>query len=108
MSLKPLCQPPCPFRDKYMQYFEQRDLRAFSLAPLLLFPTHYTGERGYFSDTETSTIWDDEAVETDWDRDGAKQRREQETEDVGFRPVAPHSARGDLPPLSASENRDEL
>jgi len=52
-----------------MQYFEERDLKAFSVEPLLLFPTHYTGESGYFSDTETSTIWDDEATETDWDRD---------------------------------------
>ncbi|GAA6222576.1 procollagen galactosyltransferase 2-like [Lates japonicus] len=95
-------------RDEYMQYFEQRDLRAFSVEPLLLFPTHYTGEPGYFSDTETSTIWDDEAVETDWDSDGTKHRREQETEELGFRHVAPHPARGDVPPLSASGNRDEL
>uniref|UniRef100_A0A8C4GF06 Si:ch211-13f8.2 n=1 Tax=Dicentrarchus labrax TaxID=13489 RepID=A0A8C4GF06_DICLA len=85
-----------------------RDLRAFSVEPLLLFPTHYTGEPGYFSDTETSTIWDDEAVDTDWDRDGTKHKRERETENVGFRPVAPHSARGGVPPLSASGNRDEL
>ncbi|XP_042354217.1 procollagen galactosyltransferase 2 [Plectropomus leopardus] len=93
-------------KDEYMQYFEQRDLRAFSVEPLLLFPTHYTGEPGYFSDTETSTIWDDEAVETDWDRDRAKQRRD--TDDVGFQPAAPYSARGGVPPLSASGNRDEL
>lgn len=89
-----------------MQYFVQRDLRAYSVEPLLLFPTHYTGEPGYFSDTETSTIWDDEAVETDWDRDGAK--REQETEEIGFRPVVPHSARGDASSLSAIGNKDEL
>nr|XP_033507194.1 procollagen galactosyltransferase 2 [Epinephelus lanceolatus] len=93
-------------KDEYMQHFEQRDLRAFSVEPLLLFPTHYTGEPGYFSDTETSTIWDDEAVETDWDREGAKQRRD--TEEVGFGPEAPRSARGGVPPLSASANRDEL
>lgn len=91
-----------------MQYFEQRDLRAFSAAPLLLFPTHYTGEPGYFSDTETSTIWDDEAVDTDWDRDGAKRRREREAEDAEFQPVAHHSARGGVPRLSATANRDEL
>ncbi|XP_062285171.1 procollagen galactosyltransferase 2-like [Scomber scombrus] len=68
-------------KDEYMQYFEQRNLRTFSVEPLLLFPTHYTGEPGYFSDTETSTIWDDEAVETDWDRSLAKRRHEQETKD---------------------------
>ncbi|KAF1383538.1 hypothetical protein PFLUV_G00132920 [Perca fluviatilis] len=94
-------------KDEYMQYYKQRDLRAFSVEPLLLFPTHYTGEPGYFSDTETSTIWDDEAVETDWDRDGAKHTRDRETEEVGLRPVAPHSARGGVPRLSAG-NRDEL
>lgn len=85
-----------------MQYFVHRDLKAYSVEPLLLFPTHYTGEPGYFSDTETSTIWDNEAVETDWDRDGAKHRSEQDTEDVGFRHVVPHSAR------VAIGNKDEL
>ncbi|KAF0047191.1 hypothetical protein F2P81_000824 [Scophthalmus maximus] len=59
-------------KDDYMQYFGHRELRAFSVEPLLLFPTHFTGEPGYFSDTETSTIWDDEAVETDWDRDAGQ------------------------------------
>ncbi|XP_010731705.3 procollagen galactosyltransferase 2 [Larimichthys crocea] len=93
--------------DEYMQYFEQRDLSAFSVEPLLLFPTHYTGQPGYFSDTETSTIWDDEAVGTDWDRDGAKRQQVQKTENVGFKPVAPNSAYGGIPQLSAS-GRDEL
>ncbi|XP_040911110.1 procollagen galactosyltransferase 2 [Toxotes jaculatrix] len=95
-------------KEEYVQYFEPRDLRAFSVEPLLLFPTHYTGEPGYFSDTETSTIWDDEAVETDWDRDGAKHQRQQETEELKIHHEAPHSARGDVPPLAASGNRDEL
>ncbi|KAK2822138.1 hypothetical protein Q5P01_022203 [Channa striata] len=95
-------------KDEYMQYFEQRDLKTFSVEPLLLFPTHYTGEPGYFSDTETSSIWDDEAVETDWDRNGAKHRREQEAEEIGFRPVVPPSTRSNMPPLPASGNRDEL
>nr|XP_046264773.1 procollagen galactosyltransferase 2 [Scatophagus argus] len=95
-------------KDEYMQYFEQRHLRAFSVEPLLLFPTHYTGEPGYFSDTETSTIWDDETVDTDWDRDGAKQQLEQVSDDVGFPPVAPHPAHSGLPTISADGNRDEL
>ncbi|XP_047445432.1 procollagen galactosyltransferase 2 [Mugil cephalus] len=90
--------------DEYMQYFEQRDLKAFSVEPLLLFPTHYTGEPGYISDTETSTIWDDEAKETDWDRKGTKQSREQQHEEVGFR----HAAHSEVPPLSVRGNKDEL
>ncbi|XP_046391061.1 glycosyltransferase 25 family member-like [Ischnura elegans] len=35
-------------------HFSPRDLRVMSAAPLLLFPTHYTGEQGYVSDTEDS------------------------------------------------------
>lgn len=34
--------------------FPNRNLNAFSVAPLLLFPTHYTGDQGYISDTENS------------------------------------------------------
>lgn len=34
--------------------FQDRTLNAFSAAPLLVFPTHYTGESGYISDTEDS------------------------------------------------------
>lgn len=30
------------FRDRHMQYYEQRDLRAFPVEHLVLFPTHYT------------------------------------------------------------------
>ena len=31
-------------------------IQAFSIAPLLVYPTHYTGEVGYISDTESSEI----------------------------------------------------
>ncbi|XP_069050471.1 procollagen galactosyltransferase 2 [Lepisosteus oculatus] len=62
---------------EYMEQFEQRNLRAFSVEPLLVFPTHYTGEPGYISDTETSTIWDDESVNTDWDREHSRKTRQQ-------------------------------
>ncbi|XP_031622692.1 glycosyltransferase 25 family member [Contarinia nasturtii] len=34
--------------------FPNRNLVAWSAAPLLLFPTHYTGDDGYLSDTEPS------------------------------------------------------
>ncbi|XP_030630612.1 procollagen galactosyltransferase 2 [Chanos chanos] len=81
-------------QEEYLTYFERRDLRAFSVEPLLLFPTHYTGEPGYFSDTETSTIWDDENVVTDWDRQHVRRNRN----------------RGDAAslPNAASGDRDEL
>jgi len=41
----------------WASYFPHRDLKALSVHPLLVFPTHYTGEEGYISDTEgTNTI----------------------------------------------------
>ncbi|XP_014343974.1 procollagen galactosyltransferase 2 [Latimeria chalumnae] len=62
---------------KYMEYFEPRDLKAYSVEPLLVFPTHYTGDPGYISDTETSTIWDNETISTDWDRTHSRKTRQQ-------------------------------
>lgn len=43
-------------KESYKSHFPQRNLVAFSVAPLLLYPTHYTGEKGYVSDTEDSVI----------------------------------------------------
>ncbi|MBN3274039.1 GT251 galactosyltransferase, partial [Polyodon spathula] len=60
-----------------MKHFEPRDLLAFSAEPLLVFPTHYTGDAGYISDTETSTIWDNEGQRTDWDRRRSQKTHEQ-------------------------------
>lgn len=37
-------------------YYSNRNLRAFSVQPLLVYPTHYTGEENYISDTEDSDI----------------------------------------------------
>lgn len=60
-----------------MSHFEQRDVQAFSAEPLLVFPTHYTGDVGYISDTETSTVWDNEMQRTDWDRARSRKSRQQ-------------------------------
>ncbi|XP_061539414.1 procollagen galactosyltransferase 2 isoform X1 [Phycodurus eques] len=89
---------------EYMSHYEARDLRAFSVEPLLIYPTHYTGEPGYISDTETSTIWDDEAVATDWDRQHARKTAQQGR----IRTVAQNSVTGDSPPPAARASRDEL
>uniref|UniRef100_A0A671WLD0 procollagen galactosyltransferase n=1 Tax=Sparus aurata TaxID=8175 RepID=A0A671WLD0_SPAAU len=67
---------------EYMDHFERRDLRAFSAEPLLVYPTHYTGDPGYISDTETSVVWDNETVKTDWDR--ARSRKTQEQGELSF------------------------
>ena len=42
--------------ETWKNHFPKRDLVAYSVAPLLLYPTHYTGETGYISDTENSQI----------------------------------------------------
>jgi collagen beta-1,O-galactosyltransferase len=40
----------------WKSFYPERNLQAWSAAPLLLFPTHYTGEEGYISDTEDSLL----------------------------------------------------
>ncbi|XP_049829076.1 glycosyltransferase 25 family member-like [Schistocerca gregaria] len=42
--------------DTWKEYFSNRNLIAFSAEPLLVYPTHYTGEEGYISDTEDSAV----------------------------------------------------
>ncbi|KAK9679700.1 hypothetical protein QE152_g39796 [Popillia japonica] len=43
-------------QDEWKSQYPVRNLKAYSAAPLLLYPTHYTGEKGYISDTEDSNI----------------------------------------------------
>lgn len=38
----------------WSEHFPHRDLIGLSVLPLLVYPTHYTGEDGYISDTEDS------------------------------------------------------
>ncbi|KAM9642469.1 inactive glycosyltransferase 25 family member 3 [Trichechus inunguis] len=47
--------------EKYKAHFWPRDLQAFSVRPLLTAPTHYAGDEGWLSDTETSSLWDDDS-----------------------------------------------
>lgn len=88
---------------EYMAHFERRDLQAFSAEPLLVFPTHYTGEPGYISDTETSVVWNNETLRTDWDR--AKSRKTQEQEELSVEAQNSDVLQSELENLSA---RDEL
>lgn len=46
-------------QDDWKDHFTPRDLVAISAEPLLLEPTHYTGEPRYISDTEDSTVIED-------------------------------------------------
>ncbi|ETE56302.1 Glycosyltransferase 25 family member 3, partial [Ophiophagus hannah] len=50
----------------YKKYFSGRDLRAFSIRPYLAYPSHYAGDAEWMSDTEFSTIWDDDSQKTTW------------------------------------------
>ncbi|NXE41588.1 GT252 galactosyltransferase, partial [Ptilorrhoa leucosticta] len=90
---------------KYMEYYESRDLKAFSAEPLLVYPTHYTGQPGYLSDTETSTIWDNETVSTDWDRTHSWKSRQQGKihSDAQNKDALPSQSS-----LDAPSSRDEL
>nr|XP_042901961.1 glycosyltransferase 25 family member [Parasteatoda tepidariorum] len=42
--------------ESWKGYYPKRNLRAFSAHPLLVYPTHYTGDIDYISDTEDSDI----------------------------------------------------
>lgn len=42
--------------ESWYKYFPVRDLSALSVHPLLVQPTHYTGEMGYVSDTEDTGV----------------------------------------------------
>ncbi|XP_034458439.1 procollagen galactosyltransferase 2 [Hippoglossus hippoglossus] len=50
----------------YKSNFANRNLQAFSTRPLVVQPCHYAGDPDWVSDTETSTLWDDDSVRTDW------------------------------------------
>ncbi|XP_015682890.1 probable inactive glycosyltransferase 25 family member 3 [Protobothrops mucrosquamatus] len=52
--------------EDYKKYFRSRDLRAFSVQPYLAYPAHYAGDAEWMSDTEFSTIWDDDSQKTAW------------------------------------------
>uniref|UniRef100_A0A673YIT8 procollagen galactosyltransferase n=1 Tax=Salmo trutta TaxID=8032 RepID=A0A673YIT8_SALTR len=87
----------------YMEQFEERNLKAFSAEPLLVFPTHYTGDAGYISDTETSVVWDNEKVRTDWDRARSGKTQEQAE-------ISSEAQNSDVlqSPLDSTATRDEL
>ncbi|XP_069792380.1 procollagen galactosyltransferase 2-like [Narcine bancroftii] len=88
----------------YMTFYEPRDLKAFSVEPLLIYPTHYTGEPGYVSDTETSVIWDNDEIATDWNRKLSRKTKEQE--EIGTEAQNTEALQPQTPFDTAS--RDEL
>ncbi|KAJ6654623.1 hypothetical protein lerEdw1_006776 [Lerista edwardsae] len=81
--------------EDYKKHFPNRNLQAFSAHPLLVYPTHYTGDADWMSDTETSTIWDDDSRKTGWS--GSQKTLKDVRDDIG---TSGHSFR--------SASRDEL
>lgn len=49
--------------DTWKFNYNNRNLKAWSVSPLILYPTHYTGEDGYISDTEDSMQIEDEILD---------------------------------------------
>lgn len=43
-------------KEDWKSFYRNRNLKAFSVQPLFVYPTHYTGEEGYLSDTEDSVV----------------------------------------------------
>lgn len=43
-------------RNDWKEHYQDRNLVTLSAEPLIIFPTHYTGESGYISDTENSVL----------------------------------------------------
>ena len=39
-------------KDSWKSHYAKRDLVAYAVHPQFVFPTHYVGDQGYFSDTE--------------------------------------------------------
>lgn len=52
--------------EDYKSHYPNRNLKAYSTRPLLVQPAQYAGDPEWVSDTETSTLWDDDSVRTDW------------------------------------------
>ena len=50
---------------EWSSHFYPRNLVAMTAEPLLLYPTHYVGDKGYFSDTETTGFILPDRQETD-------------------------------------------
>lgn len=71
--------------ESWVNQFNNRNLVAWSAAPLLLYPTHYTGDDGYISDTEDSVQIDNfnkpqnDTSESSVDKKGDKEQLSSKT-----------------------------
>ncbi|GMR42514.1 hypothetical protein PMAYCL1PPCAC_12709 [Pristionchus mayeri] len=49
--------------EEWMNAFENRSLRMFTIHPLVIYPHRYTNEKGHLSDTEKSEIYEEKSKE---------------------------------------------
>ena len=68
-------------------------LKAFSVAPLMVYPVRYTGEAGYISDTESSEIVPDTLKNADSKPD--KGAKEVDVDKTTVLPATVAAAKGD-------------
>ena len=60
------------YSSEWSSHFYPRNLVAMTAEPLLLYPTHYVGDDGYFSDTETTGLIPPELTQTETRLKGLK------------------------------------
>ncbi|GAV05127.1 hypothetical protein RvY_15303 [Ramazzottius varieornatus] len=68
---------------EWKESFPERDLLAFSAYPLLVYPTHYTKEEGYISDTENSVVFSEVAKEVPEGSRGDERIKKKKDKEMG-------------------------
>lgn len=75
---------------KWKEAYWPRDLKALSFEPLLLQPTHFTGEPGYITDTENSAILSDKSSNHGEQAPDSQDHPMEETELLGQKGETPN------------------
>ncbi|GFO17746.1 glycosyltransferase 25 family member 1 [Plakobranchus ocellatus] len=95
--------------EEWLQQFSPRDLVGLSADPFLVYPTHYTGEPNYFSDTEDSKVISLDEDESPPEGQNKKQEREggDTAEDLApkYDKIKPEAA---LEMLEGARTKEEL
>ncbi|XP_065085939.1 glycosyltransferase 25 family member [Ochlerotatus camptorhynchus] len=93
--------------ESWVSQFKNRNLVAWSAAPLLLYPTHYTGDEGYISDTEDSARIDNfSKVNNDTSESSAEKKGDKEQ--LSSKSLMDSTITRDEHELSVTNRRNEL
>ncbi|XP_058831195.1 glycosyltransferase 25 family member isoform X2 [Topomyia yanbarensis] len=93
--------------DSWVSNFQNRNLVAWSAAPLLLYPTHYTGDDGYISDTEDS-VRIDNVLKVNNDTTDSSIEKKGDKEQLNSNMFFDSSVTKDEAELSVKNRRNEL